>query len=291
MTEMREAYSGDFDRVYPLLYSEFGLGLLNSVKAEEKKESFRRLFKSRWNSPKSYIGYLLEEDNHVVGFLAYIFSQRMINGKTYKFCNLSAWAVKKEFRSFSLMLTQPVKDLKNSGYTITNLLPSGPAYEVFTRIYGFKNLEENVIMIPFLPSGTIKNKYDIKFRNEIDTLLIDQNMKKIAEEVTETKGIPVQILSGEKTTLSIIKKKYFKRYIPVTEILSPGDIEIFNSALPYLRNILNVRMKTFFLMIDGRMINNSVNFSLNVKPFRPKLFWSEELKKDQIDNLYSEALF
>ena len=103
--KIEKAVTGDFHQVCPLL-QEF-----NNPKIS--KEQWKNLFSDYWNFQGSHCGYKLMDGSNIVGFVAYIFSRKRINGKWEKFCNLSSWIVKKEYRSSSIDLLYPLRDLSD----------------------------------------------------------------------------------------------------------------------------------------------------------------------------------
>lgn len=103
--KIAKARIADFERVYPLL-QDFGISRIT-------KDHWRRLFTRNWDSPEDYCGYLLDQDGEVKGFLGLLFSERTINGRLEKFCNMTSWMVKQESRGHSLQLFLEALKLKD----------------------------------------------------------------------------------------------------------------------------------------------------------------------------------
>ncbi|HQO10106.1 MAG TPA: hypothetical protein PLK90_08875 [Clostridiales bacterium] len=291
MIELKKAYPDDIGRIIPLLYDEFGLEKMSGRRLERQKESFRKLFGIHWNSKQDHIGYILEEDKKISGFIAYIFSERMILDKIYKFCNMSAWAVRKGSRSSALSLTMPVKELIEEGYTITNLSPSPSAYDVFRKLHGFRDLETHYILIPYIPSVSRRSSVSVSINEEVELSGVSDFVRKNYEDSAPYGAQMLHIRTSSDSCSVIFKKTYYKRYIPASGILFVSDPEVFIKNIQLLRSVINRKSGTAVMITDSRFINGkNINFSYVKKMHNPKLFWSERFEKDRIDNLYSENL-
>ena len=80
MISLKQVHTEDFDRIYPLLKK-----LDNSH--ERGKQDWQIIFKDIWNTDTGYIGYMLLDDNVVVGFFGLLFSNPRINDQHHKMCN------------------------------------------------------------------------------------------------------------------------------------------------------------------------------------------------------------
>lgn len=85
MFTIEKAFSEDFERVYPHLRQSFGDGL--------SKEEWRKTFTRQWRSPEEFYGYMLLQDGHIKGFLGLLFSNRVLDNRPWKFCNMHSWCV------------------------------------------------------------------------------------------------------------------------------------------------------------------------------------------------------
>ncbi|MDA3779567.1 MAG: hypothetical protein PF487_04985 [Bacteroidales bacterium] len=292
MTKLREAYPEDFEKVYPILFTGFNLKSLNKKKLERKYNSFKKLFDNHWNSPDRVIGYVLEDNEEIVGFIAYILSVREINNRSYKFCNFSTWTVNEDQRSYSILLTAPIKNLKRNNYTMVNLSPSKPAYEVFTKLLKFNKLEIKQTKVPFLPYNMISKKIKYRFDEEIDISNLTHQEIIDYESMKDYNANSLYIEKDSQSCLIVFNKIYEKRYIPFASILHISNPDLFLKCISLLRCIINLKINTFALLIDNRLINNNkIKLSMVREMPNPKLFWSESLDCSEIDNLYSENLF
>jgi hypothetical protein len=72
VTIVREARGDDFERVYPLL--------LEFKNSHLSKEHWRQLFVDHSGLQNDHFGWVLVDDDNVVGFVSTILSERTIRG-------------------------------------------------------------------------------------------------------------------------------------------------------------------------------------------------------------------
>jgi len=290
---IKEAYPGDIDRILPVLSEEFHLNSLPSKRREAQLISFRRLFENHWHSDKKHIGFYLESKGRVVGFLAYIFSQRIILGKNYRFCNFSAWGVNRKYRSHSLVLINPINDLKKEGYILTNFSPSPAAYKVFSKLYDFKTLDNKQIVVPYLPLNFAGKSIHINYNEDIKTAELNERELADFEDIKNYKALKIQIKHSTGTCLAVFSRHIEKKKIALADTLYISNPGVFIKAVPKIRHTVNSKLKTAAVLIDSRLIRNEgkILFSFKRNNEYGRLFWSESLPEEFVDNLYSEFLF
>jgi len=113
------------------------------INARLSAEIWRRIFEYPGASNAPNLGFVLECGERVVGFLGAIYSERSLDHRTERFCNLTSWYTLPDFRSYSLKLLMAV--LSQRGYTFTSLTPSPTATKAITA-FGFHRLETNKVL-------------------------------------------------------------------------------------------------------------------------------------------------
>src|SRR5262245_23889017 len=84
---------------------------------------WRRAMSPPWDVEQPNHGYLLRANGNVVGAYLAFYSERLVNGRRRRICNLGAWGVDDESRATGLQLIRSL--LRQRGYTFTDLSPSG----------------------------------------------------------------------------------------------------------------------------------------------------------------------
>src|SRR5262245_63295523 len=125
------------EKVTPAMFDDV-LPLLLELDSAYSREKWREIFGYQWESDEGYVGFALVNDRKVVGFNGAIFNRRIIDGRATRFCNLTSWIVKEQYRTESLRLVFPILKLK--GYTVTNLTMNERVWEDSSS-FGFKYID------------------------------------------------------------------------------------------------------------------------------------------------------
>jgi RimJ/RimL family protein N-acetyltransferase len=274
-----------FDDVYPLL---------SEMEDTHSREEWRKIFDYQWESDEGYVGFALVDDRKVVGFNGAIFSRRIIDGREARFCNLTSWIVKEQYRTESMRLVLPVLKLK--GYTITNLTMNERAWEI-TRRLGFKNLDTNVRILFLVPGLSATRREEapviVSDRSKIAEMLDPVNLKIFIDHSHYNCGHIV------------VKDKYGYSYIIYTRKsyrkcncdISYAHIHYISDRSAFLRRLNKIKsyflksLKYFFLAVDERLIGDAtIPYSKVYQLKVPRMYKSEVLSREQVDNLYSELV-
>jgi hypothetical protein len=281
--KLEKAFISDKNQVLPMLNKVFGIeGLTNPT--------FERLFENHWGRKESDpIGYLIRDGDNVVGFYAYIIYQREIDGIIYDFCNMSTWGVEESHRGMSLQLVKPIKELAQT-HTITNFTANAPSHTVFKRLFKFDDIENTLVLIPYLPQITFRNHEvlfdgDIVGLNERDTQIFEDH------HPNRYKSVHIYIKYGN-SYLYVICTKAKRKKINFLEVRYINNLSLFLENISLVRSVLPIRYNALALIIDKRMIGaNKIFVSYDYKLPLSKLYKSNQLSKEKIDGLYSEYFF
>jgi hypothetical protein len=285
MAVVEKVTSAMFDDVYPLL-SE-----LNSARSREK---WREIFDYKWESDEGYVGYALVDDRKVVGFNGAIFSRRIIDGREARFCNLTSWIVKEQYRTESLRLVFPILKLK--GYTVTNLTMNERAWEIARR-FGLNNIDTNVIILFLVPGLSAARKEEapviVSDQSRIAEILDPVNLKIFIDHSHYDCGhLVIQDRYGY--SYIIYTSKHYRKYncdIPYANIHYISDRSAFLRHLNKIKSFFLKSRKYFFLAVDERLIGNAtIPYSKIYQLKIPRMYRSEVLSREQVDSLYSELV-
>src|SRR5262245_12458823 len=274
-----------FDDVYPLL---------SELDGSYSREKWREIFDYQWGSDERHVGYALVDDRKVVGFNGAIFSRRIIDGREARFCNLTSWTVKEQYRTESLRLVFPFLKLK--GYTITNLTMNDRAWEV-TRRLGFKNLDTNVRILFPVPGLSATRKEEapviVSDQTRIAEILDPVNLKIFIDHSHYDCGHLV-IRDRYGYSYIIYTRKRYRKY---NYDFSYAHIHYISDRSAFLRGLNKVKsyflksQKYFFLAVDERLIGNAtIPYSKSYQLKFPRMYKSDVLSREQVDSLYSELV-
>jgi hypothetical protein len=278
--ETEQATPGDFERIYPLL--------LEFENPKITKKLWQNLFIDHWNFQKEFIGYKLVIGSRIVGFLAYILSERWLNGRREKFCVLSSYIVNKEFRRFCLHLLYPLLELKN--HTLLSFTPSPVAFAIETKLFDMKVLDTHEVIIPCLitTSAVLQKQVPITLNPRLFTQHLTEEEKKYYEHHSKfsCNHLFVELQQGH---LYLITKQKCVKHLRFHKIYYINHPDLFLEHFSCLRFHLPRVLKACGLIIDSRFLKTKkIPFSYRREFSMPMLYNSERLKPDQIDYLYSE---
>lgn len=282
MIEIRKAVAEDFEIIYPLL-TQF-----NSRYVFKKDR--KRLFYENWDKSKGYCGYVMFDNEQVVGFLGLLFNIRIIRGEKLPFCNLTNWIVKKEYRSKSIFMLLPVLKLKS--YTLTDLTPSKKVYSLLKKS-GFQDLENHYRFI--FPFVNLRNKC------HAITFITDKNLLE-----KKLQGDHLQIFHDHQFDHChhmLIQSSFGECYIVMTRMVrktfpfliarihyfsNPG---VFQKCIKAISTRICIQFRVLTVFLDERFLNGQrIFFSKKVTLENGALFRSSSLRKEDIDTLYSELI-
>jgi hypothetical protein len=287
---LRKAFSTDYEKTISLLIEVFSDSYnWNTTQKETYRQFYKRLFEKKWRKEiEEHVGYLLENSlGEIVGFLGYIYVNRNINGVDYKFCNISGWAVKEEYRKYSLDLMYPIQD--DAEYIYTTLTPNPTAIKVWKKLFKAQQLESHHFAVLAVPTfnwfKSIKSYFDDDITNQLitqeDYQLIQDNKKIGATFLLfiDDKGNKCLISA----TLSIRKKRI--RFAEINYVSNQAVLKSFFKTIVWL---LSKRLLTIGCLIDKRFLSDYTPKFSKIYPSHKYYVAKNNQVPATIDHLYSE---
>lgn len=282
MIRVETAAAADYGEVLPL----FG-GFKNP---KITTEQWRSLFHYSWPAPVDARGFILRDGKRAVGFFGTVWSERTINGRSERICNLSSWITLPEYRNHSLLLFKEVAALRDC--TITCHSPAPQLYPIYKR-FGFRDLETKLRILLPRPAWqglrTWVGDRAIADPDEIAPLLSHQE-RAILESHRSHRCGHLLLLGKTDSCYLLFTKTKGKRF-PFAHVHYLSNGEVFARNLDRIRLHLLLSMGTPLVMIDARLVAGlKLPHSREVNLGVPHIFRSETLVPEQVDNLYSELI-
>ncbi len=272
-----------FDKIYPLIEHFAVRGL--------DRDEWRRLLGCRWSTIYDHFGYVLIDEDEVVGFLGCFFHEREIAGEIYSLCNLFCWYVLEEYRRQSLLLLLAVLNLKDM--TVTSLTPSLEAGRVLER-FKFAPLECCLKIFPFFTSFAGSAGAHLS----TDPAFISSRLKPEDMVFFNDHDLPnchhlICVKPGdEKDYCYLVFNKIRKKHISFTQVYYISSPRLFKRWFPGIQRFFLTKNHTLFSVIDKRLVVDHCpagGFDYTLR--YPRLYRSRNLTPTRIDNLYTELLF
>lgn len=268
-----------FEEAYELLLGFNNTGI--------SKEVWRRLLSPQWRLDGTHCGLGLVDKGRLVGFIGTLFSERVIDGRVERFCNLSSLIVREAYRQlgFSTLMLSAVRE-KNC--TITAFTPVRVLYTHAPAI-GFRNLGTGMrVMLPVPWARSVCG---------VGTELLDDPAE-IRPHLDETHRrylddhLPYEcghlLLRQSMRYCYVVYVSTRSTKLPYALILYVSDPELFAEfSIPIRASILkNERMR--FVAVDSRLIRDlplraSFDFPTSIR----RLYKPDRLSPHLVDNLYS----
>ena len=239
-----------------------------------------------WPCQQPNHGFLLQTGERVVGVYLAFYSERKMEGKSERFCNLAAWCVLDEYRSYGLRLLNAL--LAQKGYHFTDLSPSGNVIALNTRLK-FSQLDVETALVPNLSWPLWPRRVQvISEPQEIGQTLSGRDLK-IYRDHAAAAAVRHVVLVEDGAACYVMFRKTRRKNLPLfASILYVGNRELFRNLAKYVFRHLLLRHGIAATLVELRVIGYRPKPSFMLKSPRPKMYRSATLRPDQIDDLYSE---
>ncbi|MGE2731092.1 hypothetical protein ACQI4F_16550 [Mycolicibacterium vaccae] len=240
-----------------------------------------------WTAAAPNHGFMIRDGQRVVGTLLALYSERVVAGRTERFCNLGSWCVLPEYRSRSISLLNAL--LAQDGYHFTVLSPDERSQEVLTWLK-FRALDTSAALVPHLPWPTSPGATRISADPEvIERTLEGPELRLYRDHVHALAARHLMVTRDGETCYVMYRESRHKSGLVLAVILHVSNPTVFHRALPALTRHLLLRRGIVASLIELRFIDRKPRFSFALSR-RPKMYRSASLDGEQIDDLYSELV-
>jgi hypothetical protein len=268
------------DADIPAVAEFLHLGMSSGRSAAE----WRRVMTAPWDGEQPNHGYLLRDDGRLVGAYLALYSERVIDGRPLRICNLGAWCVAQEHRANGLRLLRSL--LRQREYTFTDLTPSETVVALNTRL-GFTPLDVTTALVPNIPWPVrSRGVRVVDTPNEIHGLLSGPDQT-IYRDHAATAVHHVVLVKGHQSCYVMFRRDRRKRLPLFASILYVGNRDLFRDCAPHFYRYLLLRHGMVATLAEIRVVGHRPKRALTIAGW-PKMYLSENLKPAQIDYLYSE---
>jgi hypothetical protein len=243
-----------------------------------------------WSAPAPNHGVLLRDGDtdDVVGVYLAFYSERVIDGRTERFCNLGAWCVLPAHRFHSLKLLKAL--LAQEGYHFTDLSPSGSVVPLNTRLK-FRFLDTTAVLVPNLPWPSRPGRDVITSDPEVIVRTLSGRELELYRDHAATVAARHAVLIRGGEWCYVIFRRDRRKNLPLfASILHVSNPDLFRAmARPFARHLL-LRYGVPLSLAELRVVAHRPRPSLPLRAPRRKMYKSPNLRPDQIDYLYSELV-
>jgi hypothetical protein len=271
---------GDVGRVAQFLHA--------NLNARVPAERWARAVDVPWSVDSPNVGFMLVDEEAVVGVHLAFYSERLIDGRTERFCNLGAWCVLPEYRFHGLRLLKAL--LAQEDYHFTDLSPSGNVVGINTRL-GFRHLDTATALVPNLPWPSLPGRDVISSdRAVIESTLTGRDLELYRDHAAAAGARHLVLRRGAEWCYVVLRKERRKNLPVFASILHVSNPELFRSmARPFARHLL-LRHGAAATLAEDRIAGRRPRLSFRLRSPRRKMFLSPDLQPSQVDYFYSELV-
>lgn len=260
--------------------------LESNMESGVSADTWARALNPPWTYPQPNHGFMLRTDEgSVVGAYLAFYSERIIEGRSERFCNLAAWCVSEEHRAQGLRLLR--KMLGQRGYHFTDLSPSGNVVALNQRLK-FAVLDNTTAVVVNRPLAVSRAGVRlITEPNEIESALNGRDREIYRDHRHTLAARHAVLVQGDRSCYILYRRDRRKRLPLFATILYVGDPDLFGDFNRYFFRHLLVRHGIPFTLVELRISGRRPRASI-LRQGRPRMYRSTTLRPDQIDYLYSE---
>ena len=239
-----------------------------------------------WSVDSPNHGFMLEDDGQVVGAYLAFYSERPIEGRNERFCNLAAWCVLPEYRLHALKLLTSL--LRQPGYHFTDLSPSGNVVPINERLK-LRHLDTTTALMPNLPWPSLPGRFQVSSEPAvIESVLTGPELQIYRDHRDARAAIHVVMIHGDEHC-HVVFRRDRRRDLPLfASVLYVSNPSLFAKMPRAFGNHLLLRHGIPFTLIELRVVGSQPALSVRLRSSRVKMFKSDSLEAEQIDDLYSE---
>lgn len=239
-----------------------------------------------WPVDKPNAGFMLVEDDEIVGAYLAFYSERTIDGRRERFCNLAAWCVLPSHRLHSVRLLKAL--LRQEGYTFTDLSPMEHVAKLNLKL-GFELLSAPVMLVPNLPLPSRRGEHLISSDPAvIERTLTGEDLTLYRDHVAAAAVSHVVLRRGAQTCYVVLRRERKKNLPLFMTVLHVTNPELLGElARPFARHLL-FRHGVVAQLVEERVIGRRPRLAFELSRPNRKMFRSDTVRSDQVDYLYSE---
>lgn len=249
-------------------------------------DSFRQSFAAHHSEARPNSGVMLIDDDDVVGAYVAYYSDRVVDGRVQRICNLGSWCVLPEYRQHSLKMAKAI--LAQEGFHFLDLSPSATVAALNKRL-GFDYLDDRAVVLPALPwpwrPGRISS----------DPLVIEQALT--GEELqlyNDHRDAPAAhhvVLRDRDAVCYLVLRMEKRKKLPVAIVVHASRPEMLCRMIHPLGGFALLRYRVVAVLVELRWLDGKVPAGSIQRPVPPKMYRSPTLDPQDIDYFYSELLY
>lgn len=233
-------------------------------------------------------GRFLADGGEIVGAYLAFYSERVIDGRPERFCNLGAWCVRPGYRFHGARLLRSL--LAQPDVHFTDLSPSGAVVPIARR-HGFRPLDTATVLVPHRP-WPWRSRRELVTGDPavIERTLTGTDLQVYRDHAGAVAARHLLLVRDDRWCYVMFRRDRRKGLTVFASILYASDPDLLRRmALPLGDHLLR-RHHLVASLMERRTVPRPPRWSVRLRSPRPKLYRSTHLPPDRIDDLYSELV-
>ena len=265
---------------------EFCRFLSENLSRDRSAEEWAKAFTQNWCPSKPNNGFLIRHEGRIVGGIGAIYAERLVHGRTERFCNITSWCVLDAFRAQSMRLAMAVTG--QAGFHFTDLTPTEVVSKTL-QFLKFKPMNERHAILPNLPlpfgwPGGIRVVSDSE---QIASLLAPEDAKAYRDH-RHLPWLRHLAVGHAGAWCYVVWKRTRLKGITGAMIVALSDAELFLRGRTALGSHLLVHHGLSYTRVESRLLPRLPALCFELSGYRNKVFKSDTLTAADMSNLYSE---
>lgn len=263
--------------------------LLKALDGDRISEAdWKGIFDYEWTNPEDHCGYGMFDGRKMVGYIGCLFSVRLIEGNSSKYCNITSWIVDEAYRDYGIFLLRPL--LRQKALTLTDFTPTATVLAILLE-FGFKTMDSSITLLRrAVTSGFLARKTDVSIcvdHAEIGNRLSEEDLILFKDHQSFDCGHALLQAGSEYCYLIFVSGS--SGLLKNCHIQFISNRSFFGQYSEAIRYLLAKEVKTWSITVDTRLIDG-LDLPQTLQLFKgyQKVFRSNEVGGGDIDNLYSE---
>lgn len=249
-------------------------------------KDWMQAFRQEWGAPRPNCGFMLRDEDRIVGGIGAIYSRQVIDGRAELLCNITSWCVLEAYRSQSMRLALALT--RQPGYHFTNLTPT-TVVAGSLQFLKFKPMNNRRTVWPNLPAPIAAGARIVDEGDEIAQQLTGETARTFSDH-RHLPGLRHVLVGTPSAFCHVVYKRSLLKHLPCAEVIHLSDPVLFLRHHRRLGHYWLTRQGLFTTRVESRFLPTRPPLSREVGGYIPKMFHSDTLTEANISNLYSELV-
>jgi hypothetical protein len=261
--------------------------LTEHLSSGRSAEQWAQAFLQNWGVDKPNNGFLIRDQERIVGGIGAIYGERIIRGQPEQFCNITSWCVLEPYRAQSMRLAMAV--VSQPGFHFTDLTPTEVVSKTL-QFLRFKPMNERHAVWPNIPWPFSRFR-GVRVIIEPDSIeeVLSAVDAKVFRDHRHLPWLRHAAVGRPGAFCHVVWKPNQLKGVPGALVLAFSDAGLFLRYRLAIGSHL-LRHGCFYTRVESRLLPRLPMISRELAGFRNKVFRSDTLDEADISNLYSEIV-